>query len=105
MSHVWTETEIRALGVRTDLVTACSIVFGCGRTKAYELHAAGELPFPVFKAGNRLAVPTAPILRLLGICPDTNEPGLTAPQETGSNDDALRQQNGSYRHGTPNHAA
>ena len=30
--------DIRALGVRMDGVTACEIVYGVGRTTAYELH-------------------------------------------------------------------
>lgn len=70
---------VRALGVRTDLVTACSVVYGCGRTKAYELYAAGELDFPVLKAGNRYTVPTAPLLELLGLDPDMSEAGPASP--------------------------
>lgn len=70
MSHkTWTPAEIHALGVRTDLTTACSIVFDCGRTKAYEMLASGELDFPVLRAGNRLTVRLAPILELLAIPP------------------------------------
>jgi hypothetical protein len=78
-AHTWTPAEIRALGVRTDLVTACSIVYGCGRTKAYELLAAGDLDFPIFRAGNRFSVPTAPLLRLLGLTPDMSVPGPASP--------------------------
>lgn len=78
-ARTWTAQEIRALGVRTDLVTACSIVYGCGRTKAYELLAANELDFPVLKAGNRYVVPTAPLLELLGLATDMSEPGLAGP--------------------------
>lgn len=65
--HVWTEQQVRDLGVRTDLVTACSIIYGCGATKAYELQARGELDFPVRRIGNRYAVPVAPLLELLGL--------------------------------------
>jgi hypothetical protein len=47
--RVWTESEVRALGVRTDLVTACAIVYGCGRTKAYQLYQANALNFPALR--------------------------------------------------------
>lgn len=69
MSRVWSPEEVQALGVRTDLVTACSIVYGCGRTKAYELYDRDELDFPTLRAGNRIVVPTAPIRALLGLDP------------------------------------
>lgn len=58
---------MRALGVKTDLETACSIVLGIGRTRSYELERAGELPFPVLRTGRKIVVPTAPLLRLLGL--------------------------------------
>ena len=67
MKATWTEADVRGLGVRTDLETACSVVLGVGRTRAYELLRAGELPFPVLRVGRRVAVPTAPLLRLLGL--------------------------------------
>lgn len=79
MNRAWTGSDIHALGVRTDLVTACSIVYGCGRTKAYELLAQNELDFPVLKAGNRYVVPTAPLLLLLGLPPHMSEPGPASP--------------------------
>ncbi len=65
--RTWTEADVRSLGVRTDLETACSIVLGIGRTRSYELERAGELPFPVLRTGRRIVVPTAPLLRLLGL--------------------------------------
>lgn len=103
----WTWAMIYALGVRTDLVTACSIVYGCGRTKAYEMLAAGKLDFPVLRAGNRVVVPMAPVLELLGIPPPEHEaaapPGTAAevrptdqmdtrPDLTIADDDRARQQ-------------
>lgn len=42
---VWTVEQVRALGVRTDLATACAAVLGIGRTKAWE--ASSE------RSGNR----------------------------------------------------
>lgn len=64
--RVWTEADVRALGVRTDLETACAIVLGVGRTRAYELLHAGELPFPALRVGRKVAVPVQPLLELLG---------------------------------------
>lgn len=60
----WTEERVRALGVRTDIVTAGQI-FGMGQTKAYELARRGQFPVPVLKLGATYVVPTAPILALL----------------------------------------
>jgi hypothetical protein len=42
-------------------------VLGLGRTAAYRLVAAGDFPVPVVRAGGRLIVPVAPLLRLLGL--------------------------------------
>ncbi len=41
--------------------------WGLGRTKTYQLAAAGELPFPVNHLGNTYVVPVEPFLRSLGI--------------------------------------
>lgn len=64
---VWTAAQIHALGVRTDGVTACSIVYGVGRTRAYELLRSGDVDFRVIRVpgSNRFVVPTSEILRLL----------------------------------------
>jgi hypothetical protein len=71
--RVWTPDEVRALGVRTDLVTACNAVLDVGKTKAWEMYHAGELPFPAIRCGRRVVVPVAPLLTLLGISADTTE--------------------------------
>lgn len=73
-ARAWTPAEVRALGVRTDLVTACEVAYGVGRTKAYELHRRGELDFPAVRVGNRVVVPVAALCRFLGI---DLEPDLT----------------------------
>jgi hypothetical protein len=65
--------EIRALGVTVDVPTFAELV-GIGRTKAYELARAGELPVPVLRFGSRLVVPVAPILKLLGLADDQVAP-------------------------------
>lgn len=66
MRRAWTPADVRALGVRTDLVTACEIAYGARRTKAYELFRRGELDFPAVKVGSRVVVPVAALCRFLG---------------------------------------
>lgn len=65
---IWTAESIRALGARTDGVTACSIVYGVGRTKAYELLRSGAVDFKIIRVPgtNRYVVPVSSILRVLG---------------------------------------
>ncbi|KQS66255.1 hypothetical protein ASG41_13100 [Modestobacter sp. Leaf380] len=63
----WTPERLRALGVRTDLVTACDAAYGAKRTKAYELFRRGELDFPAVRVGNRVVVPVASLCRFLGL--------------------------------------
>lgn len=70
MSRAWSPAAVRALcnsTARTDLITAAEIIIGCGRTKAYDLYRRDELPFTTLRAGNRIVVPTAQILDLLGL--------------------------------------
>lgn len=70
-ARTWTTGEIRALGVRTDGVTACKIVYGVGRTKAYELLRSGQADFKVIKVPgtktNRYVVPVSELLRVLSL--------------------------------------
>jgi excisionase family DNA binding protein len=44
-------------------------VLGLSRTAAYELIRNGEWPTPVFRLGRLIRIPTAPVLRLLGVAP------------------------------------
>lgn len=67
VTGVWTPAEVRMLGVRTDLVTACEIAYGAKRTKAYELFRRGELDFPAVRVGNRVVVPVSALCQFLGI--------------------------------------
>jgi hypothetical protein len=73
----WTRYQIEALGTRTDLPTAGSIIAGLSETSSRELHRRGEFPVPVLRVGRRLVVPTAPILALLGL--DDGGPGIRQP--------------------------
>lgn len=65
---VWTTDDIHALGARTDGVTACSIVYGVGRTKAYTLLRSGAVDFKIIRVPgtNRFIVPVSSILQVLG---------------------------------------
>jgi hypothetical protein len=67
MTRSWAPADVRALGVRTDLVTACEIAYGAKRTKAYELFRRGELDFPAVRSGGRIVVPVSALCRFLGI--------------------------------------
>lgn len=60
-------TDVDALGVRTDLVTACRIALGVGSTTAYALAGRGKLPFPAYRVGRRWVVPTAGLRTFLGL--------------------------------------
>jgi hypothetical protein len=73
--RTWTPAEVLALGVRTDLVTACAIVYGCGKNRAWELYHAGRLDFPALRCGRRVIVPVLPLMQLLGIAPDSSAAG------------------------------
>lgn len=72
-ARVWTEAEVRALGVRVDGVTACRIAYSVGRTKAYELLRSGEVDFKVIRVPgtNRYVVPVSDLIRLLGLDADS----------------------------------
>ncbi len=72
----WTADEIRALGVRTDLVTACSIVYGIGKSAAWDRYHRGELGFPALRSGRGVVVPVAPLLKLMMV----EEPPKPAPR-------------------------
>ncbi|WP_131802201.1 helix-turn-helix domain-containing protein [Parafrankia soli] len=55
-------------------------IMQCGRSKIFDLATRGELPFPVFKIGNRYLVPVLPLARWLGyedIRPEDTTSGAT----------------------------
>ena len=64
--RVWSTEQVRALGVRTDLVTAGQVL-GIGRTVAHQLAKRGEFPVPVLRVGHKYVVPVAPLLEILGV--------------------------------------
>lgn len=55
--RTWSEAEIRELGLRVDLVTACGIAYGVGRSRAWELFHTDDLDFPAFRKGRKAWVP------------------------------------------------
>ena len=66
-SDVWTEERVRACGVRMEGVDAVAAVYGYGPRKAYSMLQAGDVDFRIIRRGRRYIVPTADVLRLLGI--------------------------------------
>jgi hypothetical protein len=63
----WTAEQIRALGARTDVKTACAVL-GMSERKGRELMRTDKFPVPIVKVSNRVhLVPVAPILTLLGL--------------------------------------
>jgi hypothetical protein len=72
-----TATEIRALPATVDVATAARAL-GFGRSLAYELARRGQFPCRVLRAGNRYLIPTAELLRLLGLDP-ASPPRHTEP--------------------------
>ncbi|MEU8116920.1 hypothetical protein [Micromonospora sp. NPDC048947] len=78
VGQVWTIERIRALGVTTTLATTASVL-GISRSQAYRLAATNQFPIPLIRAGSRIIVPVAALLRLLQPEPDaTGGGGLDA---------------------------
>ncbi len=78
--RVWTEADVRALGVTTDLVTAGSVL-GLSRNTAYGLNAEGRFPTRVLTLGSQYRVPVSDLLSLLGLDGEA-APGSAAPAPT-----------------------
>jgi hypothetical protein len=62
--------ELHALPATVDLTTAARAL-GCGRSLAYDLARRGQFPCRILRLGRRCLVPTADLLRTLGIEPDS----------------------------------
>ena len=63
-----TRAEILALPVVVDVSTA-ALALGLGRSTAYELARRDEFPCRVIRVGGSYRIPTADLLRVLGIEP------------------------------------
>jgi hypothetical protein len=75
-----TRDELLALPPTIDIDTARRPL-GLGRTKAYEMRAAGTFPVKVLQLGCRYRVITADLWALLGVTPNSVSGGLPR-QET-----------------------
>ncbi|MBL7546588.1 helix-turn-helix domain-containing protein [Frankia sp. AgB1.9] len=71
--RVLSRAELLALPAVVDLRTAAR-AFGLGRTNAYELARTGQFPCRVLRINNSYRVPTAELLRVLGIHDGTGGP-------------------------------
>lgn len=60
---------------------------GMSRQHTFNTNQAGEFPVPVLKVGSRYKVPTAPLLRFLGVEPDH---GVHTPAPTSSGEPPIR---------------
>jgi hypothetical protein len=67
-----TRDELLALPAVVDLRTAARAL-SIGRTRAFELARRGEFPVPVLRVGVTYRVPTASLLKLLGINPSVQQ--------------------------------
>ncbi len=53
-----------------------------GRTLSHELARRGQFPVPVLGLGSRCRVPTAALVKLLGLAADSGEAGVPTPAST-----------------------
>ena len=60
--------ELRSLPTVVDLMTAARAL-DIGRTKAYQMAKAGEFPVRIIRVGNGYHVPTAELMKVLGVEP------------------------------------
>jgi excisionase family DNA binding protein len=68
MKGSMTLAELLAMPVTVDIGTAARAL-GLGRSTGYELARRGEFPCRVLHVGSSYRVPTAELLRLLGVDP------------------------------------
>lgn len=60
--------QLHALPTVVDLMTAARAL-GIGRTKAYQLAHDGQFPCRIIRIGTHYNVPTADLLKVLGVTP------------------------------------
>ncbi len=48
------------------------VLLGCGRSNGYQMIRDGSFPVPVLRLGQRIRVPTAPLLEALGLRPSAS---------------------------------
>ncbi|GAA1711043.1 helix-turn-helix domain-containing protein [Kribbella yunnanensis] len=64
-----TRAELFALPVTVDVATAARAL-GLGRSTGYELVRRGKFPCRVLQVGSSYRVPTAELMRILGLAPE-----------------------------------
>lgn len=83
MSKSMTLSELLAMPVTVDIGTAARAL-GLGRSTGYELARRGEFPCRVLHVGSSYRVPTAELLRTLGIDPISQrktQPARPSPED------------------------
>lgn len=60
--------QLHALPTVVDLMTAARAL-GIGRTKAYQLAHTGQFPCRIIRVGTNYNIPTADLLKVLGVTP------------------------------------
>ena len=79
-SGVLTLAQLAALPASVSLLEAARAL-GIGRTSAYQLARDGQFPCPLIKVGVLYRVPTAGLLRLLGLASPTHPDRAAGPGE------------------------
>jgi hypothetical protein len=78
----WTAERIRALGAATTLPAAAAVL-GISRSQAYRLAATDTFPAPLIRAGTRIIVPVAGLLRVLLLDQPTPDPDASQRLDPG----------------------
>jgi hypothetical protein len=78
--------ELHALPTVVDLMTAARAL-GIGRTKAYQMAHADQFPVRIIRVGTNYHIPTADLLRLLGVTPVPLPRGTTENREIETSSD------------------
>jgi Helix-turn-helix domain len=63
-----TFSELHTLPTVVDLMTAARAL-GIGRSKAYQLASTGKFPCRIIRIGTHYNIPTADLLKVLGVTP------------------------------------
>ena len=84
-----TREELHALPAVVNLTTAARAL-GCGRSLAYDLARRDEFPCRVLRMGTRYLVPTADLLRTLGLSTDDGPDVAGKPEAATASDPAAQ---------------
>jgi hypothetical protein len=68
-----TIAELRKLTDPVVTIPYVASIFGIGKTQAYDQIRRGTFPFPTIRRGRYLYVPTAALLKVLGIEPEEEQ--------------------------------